>query len=282
MIIKIFVFTLGSIIGSFLNVCIYRLPVEKSLIKPSSHCPQCEKPILWYDNIPLLSYLMLRGRCRFCKGRIPFQYFLVELITAVMFLSFYTFFIKDIIVAAIYCLLGSGLLAASFIDLKYKIIPDEISVYGLIIGFVLSLLYPPLQSAISGLPPVATVSLGALFRLWPNDFLASPRFYSGVSSLLGILAGGGSIYLIGVLGNIIFRKESMGAGDVKLMAMMGAFLGLIPMIFIFFIAPVFGAIVGIIVKIKTKEDIIPYGPFLSLAAFVVIFWGRHILDWFSL
>ena len=88
--------------------------------------------------------------------------------------------------------------------------------------------------------------------------------------------------MIGVLGNIIFRKESMGAGDVKLMAMMGAFLGLIPMIFIFFIAPVFGAIVGIIVKIKTKEDIIPYGPFLSLAAFVVIFWGRHILDWFSL
>jgi len=154
----------------------------------------------------------------------------------------------------IYALLFSSLIIVTFIDLKYMEIPDVISISGIFVGLLLSLLYPRLQGSGS--------HAGAF-----------------LSSLYGIFAGGASIYIIGVVGKIIFRKEAMGGGDVKLLAMIGAFLGWKMALLTFFIAPFLGSVVGIIVKIRTKESLIPYGPFLSLASFIALLWGNDILNW---
>ena len=262
MFIKIFIFILGSLVGSFLNVCIYRLPREQSIIKPRSHCPQCKKPIFWYDNIPLVSYFILRGRCRFCKQKISFGYFLVELITASVFLAFYIRYglSFDFI---FYTLFVCALIIATFVDIAHRIIPDQISVGGIVIGFILS--------GFRGLN-LAPFS----FNRWPV-----------LDSLLGIIIGGGIIYLTGKSFDLVYFKllkkppidgetESMGGGDVKLLAMIGAFLGWKIVILTFFLAPFFGAVVGIISLIMRKGHTIPYGPFLSLAAFISLLWADII------
>lgn len=252
-ILYILAFIFGSVIGSFLNVCIYRLPKGESIISPRSHCPHCNTPILWYDNIPFISYLNLRGRCRYCKERISFRYFLVELIAAGCFLGFVVHFGLTATVF-IHLLLVCGLIISSFVDLKHQIIPDEITYTGIAVGLFFSLIYPPLQGVSS---PVISI-----FR-----------------SILGIVVGGGSLYLLGLIGNFLFKKESMGGGDVKLLGMVGAFVGWKPTLLAFFIAPLFGSTVGIILKVRKKIDIIPYGPFLSLGAIVSILWGEKILNW---
>ena len=262
-IIRIFVFIFGSIIGSFLNVCIYRLPLEQSIIKPRSHCPKCKKKISWYDNIPLLSYMVLRARCRFCKNKISFQYFLVELISASLFLSFYMLYglsFSFVFYTIFVCLL----IVATFVDIAHRIIPDEISVGGIVVGLILS-----------GL-------LGLSLR--PFSFNYKPI----LNSLIGIIAGGGIIYLTAKIFDLIYFKllkkgpidgetESMGGGDVKLLAMIGAFLGWKIAIFTFFLAPFFGAVIGIVNLAIRKQHTIPYGPFLSLAAFISLFWADAIL-----
>ena len=250
-IIKIFLFCLGAIVGSFLNVCIYRMPRKKSIIHPGSHCPHCRHKIAWYDNIPFLSYIFLKGRCRHCGGKISFRYFVVELLTASLFLFlFYHFGLS--LFFWIYIALCSSLIVVSFIDIDIREIPDEIDLTGIIIGLILSVAFPQLhKTAFRHL---------ALFR-----------------SFLGLLAGGGSIYLTGIIGNAIFKKESMGGGDVKLMAMVGAFIGAKLALLAFFIAPFFGAVVGIVLKIRKGESLIPYGPFLSLATLIAIIWGERII-----
>lgn len=251
MLTAILVFIVGSIVGSFLNVCIHRMPREESIVSPGSHCPHCKKGIAWYDNIPFVSYLALRGRCRFCHERISFQYFIVEGITALTFWVAYLnfgftghFFI--------YAVWFGALIAASFIDLAHQIIPDEISLGGLAAGLLASTAYPPLHEM-------------------------TTRWQSLWASSVGALVGGGSIYLIGVFGNFIFRKESMGGGDVKLLAMVGSVLGWKMTLLAFFIAPFFGSVVGIILKIREGAEIIPYGPFLSLGSIVALLWGDPIL-----
>jgi leader peptidase (prepilin peptidase)/N-methyltransferase len=263
MIEKIIVFIFGSIVGSFLNVCIYRMPQGKSVVWPGSHCPNCEKKIPWYDNIPFLSYLLLRGRCRFCKKQISIRYLLVELLTALAFVLLfnrygltYDFFV--------YIVFVSSLIIATFVDIKHRIIPDEVSVGGIILGFLLT--------AIKG------------FNLGPVSYDMRPIF----NSFLGIILGGGIIYLTGVLFDLVYFKllkkppiqgetESMGGGDVKLLAMIGAFLGWKIAILTFFLAPFFGAIIGIINVVVKKDHTIPYGPFLSLAAFLSLFWADKII-----
>jgi leader peptidase (prepilin peptidase)/N-methyltransferase len=263
MIEKIIIFIFGSIVGSFLNVCIYRMPQGKSVVWPGSHCPNCEKKIPWYDNIPFLSYLLLKGRCRFCKKRISIRYLLVELLTALVFVLLfnrygltYDFFV--------YVVFVSSLIIATFVDIKHRIIPDEVSLGGIILGFLLT--------AIKG------------FNLEPLSYDLRPIF----NSFLGIILGGGIIYLTGVLFDLVYFKllkkppiqgetESMGGGDVKLLAMIGAFLGWKIAILTFFLAPFFGAIIGIINLIVKKDHTIPYGPFLSLAAFLSLFWADKII-----
>ena len=253
--LKIFIFVFGALIGSFLNVCIYRMPRELSVNKPKrSFCPACREKIAWYDNIPFISYILLRGKCRHCGKKIPFRYFLVEMITALTLLVFYVFFgisAKFFVYAALSC----ALIVSTFIDFDFQIIPDEITLGGLVLGIILSVIFPGLHGVSSRL-----AGLG--------------------QSLLGMLAGGLSIWLIGKLGEFMFKKESMGGGDVKFLAMIGSILGWKAALLIFFIAPFFGAVVGIVMRVKKGAEVIPYGPYLSLATFLVMLWGSNILQFF--
>jgi len=242
----------GLIIGSFLNVCIYRTPRNESLVYPGSRCTSCKKSIPWYDNIPLLSYLILKGRCRVCHEKISFRYFAVELMSALCFLTLFMNFRLNYIFW-IYSLLTAGLIVVTFIDLEFQIIPDRISLVGIFIGIIFSIIFPGLQGVFT----------------WQKALL---------NSIIGVLTGGGLIYLTGVLGQLAFKKESMGGGDVKLIAMIGAFLGWKMAILIFFLAPFFGTPIGIYVKLVKKEDIIPYGPYISLASFVAMVLGSKILS----
>jgi len=247
----IVVFIFGSIVGSFLNVCIYRLPKGRSVIVPGSHCPNCGAKIRWYDNVPILSYIFLGRKARCCKARISLRYFIVEVLTAVAFLTLFIFFGISAKFFA-YLILASGLIIATFVDFEIQEIPDEVSIGGILAGLILSTAFPSILSESSRL----------------NSFL---------NSFIGALAGGLTIYAVGVLGEFAFKKEAMGGGDVKLLTMIGSFLGWKLTLLTFFIAPFFGAIVGIILKIKEGRETIPYGPYLSIAAVVAMLWGDRIL-----
>lgn len=259
--IEIFVFFFGSIAGSFLNVCIVRLPHEKSIVVPRSHCVHCKKMIPWYDNIPFASYLVLGGKCRFCGKKISIRYFIVELITASSFVAFYLYFGLTAKFFA-YLVMLCGFIVATFVDFEHRIIPDEVSVGGMCVGLVLSLFIP-------GLHGISTADAPGLW----------PYFMSFGWSLVGVLIGGGSIYVMGMIGDFIFKKESMGGGDVKLMAMVGAFMGWKLALLSFFVAPFLGSVYGIIEKIRTKDSAIAYGPFLVLGSLVSLFWGSEIIAW---
>jgi leader peptidase (prepilin peptidase)/N-methyltransferase len=241
----------GLIVGSFLNVCIYRMPKSKSIVSPRSFCPHCKHPIPWHDNIPVLSFFMLKGRCRFCKGKISSRYILVELLTALLFALFINTLGLNII-TVIFIAYGCGMIVATFIDFEYQIIPDEITYGGMGLGVVLSFILPQIHEKTNRLEGLS-------------------------SSLLGLLVGGIIIYLTGVLGKLLFKKEAMGGGDIKFLAMVGSIVGYKSVIFIYFLAPFFGAAVGIIMKLRYKVDVIPYGPYLSLASLIVILWERDIL-----
>ena len=249
--LEILFFITGAIVGSFLNVCIYRMPKSQSIVSPGSHCVHCGKFIKWYENIPLLSYVLLRARCSSCKKPISARYFIVELFTAILFAVFYYRFGLSLNLL-FFLILGCGLIIATFIDFEYQLIPDSVSLGGLVLGLALSFFHPMLFD---------TLSRKAAF----------------FNSLYGALAGGISIYAVGVLGTALFKKEAMGFGDVKFLAMIGSFLGWQNILLVFFIAPFFGAFVGIILKFKYKVETIPYGPYLSLAAIVVILWGEKII-----
>jgi len=230
-----FIFIIGACVGSFLNVCIVRMPHEKSVVRPLSHCVSCKKSIPWYDNIPLFSYWILGGKCRFCGAKFSSRYFFVELLTAAVFLLFYYYFgLTKVLIP--YLFMVSCFIVAIFVDFNHRIIPDEISVGGMCAGLIFSLFIPQLHNI--------TVD--------PNHIMQS-HLLSLWSSLLGVIIGGGAIYAMGILGDFIFKKESMGGGDVKLLAMVGAFLGWKMAILTFFIAPFFGAIFGIIEKIRTNN-----------------------------
>jgi leader peptidase (prepilin peptidase)/N-methyltransferase len=260
-VISIFMFVLGAIVGSFLNVCIVRMPHEESIVAPRSHCVHCKKMIPWYDNVPFLSYLILRGKCRFCGAKISIRYFIVEVITASIFLFFYRYFGPTVLLWP-YLVMVSGFIVATFVDFQHRIIPDEISIGGMIAGIIFSALIPQLHDVALHGQSLIMIHLQSL----------------GLS-LLGVLVGGGSIYLMGMLGDFLFKKESMGGGDVKLMAMVGAFMGWKMAILAFFIAPFFGAVYGIIEKIRTKDTAIAYGPFLVLGAVICLFWGDSLIAW---
>jgi len=263
MIANIVIFILGSMLGSFLNVCIHRMPKSESIVWPRSHCPKCKKRIPAYDNIPFISFILLRGRCRICKEKISLRYPLVEFLTASLFLLFFMRYglSYDLF---FYIVLASALIVATFIDIPHRIIPDEISIGGIIVGFILS--------------SVRGVNI--------NPFVFS--FKPMLNSLVGIIIGGGVIYLTGWLFDLIYFKllrkppiqgetESMGGGDVKLLAMIGAFLGWQRALMTFFLAPFFGVLIGIYALVAKKDHTIPYGPFLSLAALISIFWSDKII-----
>lgn len=249
---NIIIFMFGSIVGSFLNVCIYRLPKGRSVLFPRSHCPNCTAAIRWYDSIPILSYIFLGGKARCCKVKISFRYFMVEILTASAFLILFSAFgLKPKFFT--YAVMVSGLIVATFVDFEIQEIPDEVSMGGLAIGLILAAAFPSVLNATTKL----------------DGFL---------NSIFGALAGGGMIYAMGMLGEFAFKKEAMGGGDVKLLAMIGAFIGWKLTVLTFFLAPVFGSVVGITLKIRHGKDVIPYGPYLSLAAVCSIFFGEKILN----
>ncbi len=244
-------FILGLLIGSFLNVCIVRFPKEESVIKGRSHCPKCGYKIAWYDNIPLLSILILRGKCRDCGEAISLRYPLVELLTAAALAFFYAFF-GPTVKFIFYSYFVASLIVATFVDFEHQMIPDEISIIGIFVGLVMSFFFPVLQGEFDK-------------RLALAD------------SALGMLWGAGLIYGMALLGQFLFKKESMGGGDLKLLAMIGTFLGCRYAVLTFFIAPLIAAPIGLVLKIVKKAEVIPFGPYLSLAAIISLFFGGNIL-----
>ena len=239
----------GAIIGSFLNVCIHRLPLRESLLWPRSRCPRCAKTIAWYDNLPVLSYFWLRGRCRACRLRISWRYPLVEVLNAAGYgLIIWRFGFSAS--ALMYLLLWSSLIVISFIDLDHMIIPDRITLPGIALGLVAGTLLLP--------------------RWW--------------DSVVGLLVGGGILYFMAWISPYLFGKEGMGGGDIKLLAMIGAFLGWKPAILTIFFGGLLGAVVGVTlmgVRVITREAYLPFGPFLSLGAGVAILYGQEILTWYG-
>lgn len=229
---------------------------EESIAKPASHCPACKHPIRWSDNIPIVSYIILHGRCRDCKTRISFRYPLVEALTGALFVCLWLRFGLGPVFFS-FAALVSGLIVATFVDFDFRIIPDEISLGGIVAGLVLSFAFPQIHG--------------------------SPTHLLGLrESLFGIAAGGGVLWLLGCLGDFIFKKESMGGGDIKLLAMIGSFLGWRVALLTLPVASLFGAVVGVVIKLRTKESLIAFGPYLSLAAVVNIFWADRILALFFL
>ena len=246
---NIFAFTLGAVVGSFLNVCIYRLPKNESIIFPPSRCPGCGNDIRWFDNIPIISYLLLRGRCRSCKARISIRYPLVELINALLTLFLFMRFGPTFAFAVLF-IFCSSMVVITFIDLDHQIIPDVISLPGIAAGFIFSFFIPQLG--------------------WRN-------------SLIGILVGGGSLWLVASGYELLTKKEGMGGGDIKLLAMMGAFFGWKAIPFIIFVSSLTGSVIGITVMLVRKKDsklAIPFGPFLALGSVVYIFFGSRIIHWY--
>jgi leader peptidase (prepilin peptidase)/N-methyltransferase len=249
LIFPLFALVTGMVVGSFLNVCICRLPRDESVVSPPSHCPQCDYLIRWYDNIPLLSYLLLRGRCRGCGARISIQYPLVELLNGLLTLALFLRFGPTLafLVLFLFC---SALVVITFIDLEHQIIPDEISLPGIVIGFICSFFLPG---------------------------------HSWLNSLLGILLGGGSLLLVAYAYQWLTGKEGMGGGDIKLLAMMGAFLGWKSILFIVFASSLVGSVIGITMMLVQKKDsklAIPFGPYLAFGAVLYIFYGRQIIHWY--
>ncbi len=264
----LFAFLFGAVVGSFLNVCIFRIPLGASLISPSSCCPRCRTPIKAYDNIPILSYLLLGGKCRSCKASISARYPVVEsmmgLFSVFLMLKFGlspSFFI--------YFILISSLVVMSFIDLDHRIIPDVISLPGIAVGLLASFVKPPGH----------------------NDFLVRFVFktvkgsinMATLDSLLGIFIGGGLLYAVAVLFYWVTKKEGMGGGDIKLLAMIGAFLGWSSTLFTVLVSSLIGSMVGVALMVATGADskyAIPFGPFLSIGAVIYLFFGRELIRWY--
>ena len=248
---SVLVFFIGSCIGSFLNVCIYRIPREESVVAPRSHCPHCNKMIPWNDNIPLVSYLLLAGRCRVCKNVISVRYFLVELMTAVLFLLVWLHYGFDAR-TPVYWMVVSGLILGTFVDFDHMIIPDRVSLGGVVAGLVLSPLIPALHDVMR-----------------PLDSL--------IAALIGMIAGSGILWGVGFLGKLAFKKDAMGMGDVNLLGGLGALLGWQAVLFIIMVSALIGSCVGIALifsRCKQWRSRIPYGPYLALAAVVWILWGK--------
>ncbi len=245
-----FAFLLGALLGSFGNVVIHRLPLGESVVSPRSKCPKCNKQISWYDNIPIISWIVLRGKCRGCGTRISIRYPIVEALTAILFASTYYKFGLSMQSAEL-MILQFGLVIVAFIDLDHMIIPDELSLSGIVLGFGLS-------------------------------FLNSERAW--LDSLIGILIGGGFLWSIASIYYLLTKREGLGGGDIKLLAWIGAFLGWQSIPFTILSSSVLGSLVGIAVSLKSKEGLkamIPFGPFIVLGAILYIHFDSlaSILYW---
>jgi leader peptidase (prepilin peptidase)/N-methyltransferase len=258
------VFAFGACIGSFLNVCIYRIPREESVVTPRSHCPHCGKLIAWYDNIPILSWLFLGAKCRHCGGGISMRYILVEALIGVLFSLVWLLYgihtdsageywlLLDARIP-VYWLIVAGLSVATFIDFEHFIIPDRISLGGIPAGIALSVLVPTMQGA-------------------------ATRWDGFNASVMGAVAGAGILWGVGAVGKLIFKKDAMGMGDVKLLGAIGAFMGWRCVLFTIVASSFFGSFVGMGLIMwggRKWQSRIPYGPYIAMGAVLWLLWGHQ-------
>ena len=295
------IFVLGLAFGSFLNVCIYRLPLGISVVTPRSACPQCKHPIALYDNVPVLSWLILDGRCRHCKARISPRYLTIELLTGALFLACYWYFGPTLSTLK-YCTFAFLLLGLIFTDAETKLLPDKMTLPGLAVGLVFSLLVPVNDLASQFLPGMVNL---------PFSGELSMRMVSLVDSLLGAALGASFIYGAGAIYLRWRGTEGMGLGDVKLMAMVGAFLGMKLTVFTVFTASIAGSLFGLttvlVVWLKRTHRFmkrlanaqaarrrgwqsaqmvyryyqLPFGVFLGSMALFAFFFGNQFLRWYG-
>ena len=295
------IFVLGLAFGSFLNVCIYRLPLGLSVVTPRSACPQCKQPIALYDNVPVLSWLILGGRCRHCKARISARYLTIELLTGALFLTCYWFFGPTLSTLK-YCTFAFLLLGLIFTDAETKLLPDKMTLSGLALGLVFSLLVPVNDLASQFLPGIVNLPFSGELLM---------RIVSLVDSLLGAVLGASFIYGAGAIYMRWRGMEGMGFGDVKLMAMVGAFLGMKLTVFTIFTASIAGSVFGLttvfVVWVKRTHRFmkrlanaqaarrrgwqsaqmvyryyqLPFGVFLGSMALFAFFFGNQFLRWYG-
>ena len=247
--IALYSLLVGLALGSFMNVCIYRIPLEKSIIRPSSSCPNCGKKIRFYDNIPLISYLLLLGRCRHCHHPISWRYPAVEALTGLLSLALFIRYGLSF-QYLLFLLFAATLVTISFIDLDHQIIPDVMSIPGIVAG------------------------LAAAFI---------PGNVSWFDSIIGIIGGGGTLFLVGLIYEKLTGKQGMGGGDVKLLAMIGAWMGWRSLPFVLLVSSLTGAIIGSVFLLAAGKGYrvrIPFGPFLSLGALFYIFFGPQLTNWY--
>ena len=248
MIILIFIY--GLLIGSFLNVVIYRIPREENIAWPGSHCPGCGHGLKWYDNIPLLSYLLLKGRCRYCKEEISLQYPLVEALNGIIYVLLYIFFYQVKLDFVFLALISSTLLAILVIDLKEQLIPDVL----VVIVLISSIIHKALLHFLEGIP------------------------YPLTDSLLGLIIAGGLFLLI-----VFVSRGGMGGGDVTLIGALGFVLGVRNIFLVIFLSFILGSLISVFLlatKLKSRKDPIPFGPFIVMSFFITLFSGDFILNWY--
>ena len=259
----------GLLIGSFLNVCIYRLPRDLSVVMPRSFCPECEKPIAWFDNVPLLSFVLLRGRCRHCGQPIPLRYPVVEILTAAAF-ACAIWFLGVTAPGLKFCAFGAILVTLLFSDLEERILPDEFTLGGTAAGLVFAAFIPLRWS---------------LLQLFLPLSIHNPRMISVGDSLLSAAFCSGVLWGVGALYQKIRHREGLGLGDVKMVAMIGAFLGIQGALLTLIAASLLGAIVGLFYIWFTGKDAstyeLPFGTFLGIAALVVGFSSEVIFNWYG-
>jgi len=248
--IAIFAFVFGTCIGSFLNVCIYRIPAGMSIVRPGSSCPRCKTEIAFYDNIPILSWLLLMGKCRSCKAPIAVRYPLVELVTGLFAAASSISFGPTPQALVVFAFIAT-LIVVAFIDLDHRIIPDTISLPGIPLFFLAAFAVPDIT--------------------WQ-------------ARALGILAGGGSLFAVAWGYQLLTGREGMGGGDIKLLAMIGAFIGWQGILFTLFSASAIGTIAGLLAMARSGKGMklaIPFGPFLALGAIIYLFFGQSIIFWYA-
>jgi leader peptidase (prepilin peptidase)/N-methyltransferase len=244
-----FTFLFGAIIGSFLNVCIYRLPDGESVVFPASHCRACSRVLSWYENVPLLSYLLQRGRCRTCGARFSSRYFWVELLTAFLALALVYRFGLTVTTVGYFAFIAA-LVTITFIDLDHQLIPDAISLPGVAVGLLFSVVTPRLTF---------------------------------MSSVVGAGIGAGVLLAVALGYKVMTGREGMGGGDIKLLAMIGAFLGWRSVPFTLFAASCVGSIIGVVTMVQRRADgqlALPFGPFLAFGAVCYLFFGEQLIDWY--
>lgn len=280
-------FVLGCMIGSFLNVCVYRLPRNMSVVHPRSHCPKCGNPIAWYDNFPILSWLILGAKCRHCKTIISWQYPMVEAITGALFGAVYWKFGMTI-ASPVYMLLAAGLVLVTFVDLADWTIPNEVTFPGIPLGLVCAL----------------------VGMFYPQSGLIVTDIFD---ALIGMVAGGGILYLLDKVALAVFKKRGMGFGDVKLLAMLGAFMGWKGVFVILMVSSLVGSVVGLLMLSLSKkmgpdkkaaagehanqateektqrssddEEVpeghyLPFGPYLVIAGLIYMFVGPELIAFY--